>query len=86
MERAVDVISADPRLSQWPFVQGDKATAVILSLPQLAAACAGGVFVLLATLVMRPFFRARALDFGQKKGQASLPASSELSGSAAVTH
>ena len=40
--------------------EDDVALAVIWTLPQLAAACVGGVFVLLGTLVMRPFFGVRA--------------------------
>jgi hypothetical protein len=40
----------------------DVAMAVAWALPQLAAALAGGVFVLLVTLVMRRFFSVRALD------------------------
>jgi hypothetical protein len=43
-----------------PYEEEDVAMAVIWTLPQLAAACVGGVFVLLVTLVMRPFFRVRA--------------------------
>jgi hypothetical protein len=46
----------------------DVAMAVAWALPQLAAALAGGVFVLLGTLVMRPFFRVRARASGQEKG------------------
>ena len=42
------------------YEEEDVAMAVIWTLPQLAAACVGGVFVLLVTLVMRLFFRARA--------------------------
>jgi hypothetical protein len=45
----------------------DVAMAVIWTLPQLAAACVGGVFVLLVTLVMRPFFGLRArLESGKE--------------------
>jgi hypothetical protein len=86
VELGEGVISTIPRAPQWLSDGGDVEMAVILSLPQLAAACAGGVFVLLITLVMRPFFRVRALDLSQEKGRASLPPSSELLGSAEATH
>jgi hypothetical protein len=45
-----------------PYEEEDVAMAVIWTLPQLAAACAGGVFVLLVTLVMRRFFAMHALE------------------------
>lgn len=45
-----------------PYEEEDVAMAVIWTLPQLAAACVGGVFVLLATLVMRRFCGMRALE------------------------
>jgi hypothetical protein len=83
---AVGVIETSPWAPQLLSDGGDVAMAVTWLLPQLAAACAGGVFVLLATLVMRPFFRVRALDNGQEKGRASLPPSSEPLGSAEATH
>jgi len=38
------------------YEEEDVAMAVIWSLPQLAGACVGGVFILLVTLVMRRFF------------------------------
>jgi hypothetical protein len=86
VELAEVVIAPIPNPPRWLSDGGDVAMAVVFSLPQLAAACAGGVFVLLATLVMRPFFRVRALDSSQEKGRASLPPSSELLGSAEATH
>ena len=69
-----------------PYEEDDVGLTVIWTLPQLAAACVGGVFVLLATLVMRPFFRARARGLGQEKGRASVPPSSEPLCSAEATH
>jgi hypothetical protein len=45
-----------------PYEEEDAAMAVIWTLPQLAAACVGRVFVLLVTLVMRRFFGVRALE------------------------
>lgn len=69
-----------------PYEEEDVAMAVIWALPQLAAACAGGVFVLLVTLVMQPFFRSRARDLGHEKGRASLPPSSEPLGGAEAAH
>jgi hypothetical protein len=83
---AVGVIYDPQLLEAGEASPGNVAMAVIWFLPQLAAACVGGVFVLLVTLVMRPFFRVRALDFGQEKGRASLPPSSEPLGSAEATH
>ena len=50
---AVGVICSPQLLAAREASAGDVAMAVIWSLPQLAAACVGGVFVLLATLVMR---------------------------------
>ena len=49
------------------YEEEDVAMAVIWTLPQLAAACVGGVFVLLVTLVMRRFFGVRA-RLGAEKG------------------
>jgi hypothetical protein len=51
-----------------PYEEEDVAMAVIWTLPQLAGACVGGVFVLLVTLVMRPFFRVRAINKGAGEG------------------
>jgi hypothetical protein len=57
---AKGLLEASPHAPQCLFSDGgDVAMAVIWALPQLAAACAGGVFVLLVTLVMRPMFRGR---------------------------
>jgi hypothetical protein len=67
VELAEVVISTIPRPPQWLSDGGDVAMAVVLSLPQLAAACAGGVFISLVTLITRRFFGVRALDLGQEK-------------------
>jgi hypothetical protein len=67
VELAEVVISAIPSPPQWLADGGDVAIAVVYSLPQLVAACAGGVFVLLAMLAMRPFFRMRALNVSDHK-------------------
>jgi hypothetical protein len=70
-EFAWGVISGTAPPQQWLFAGGDVGTAEVLSLPQLAAACAGGVFASLVTLITRRFFGVRALDLGQEKGKAS---------------
>jgi hypothetical protein len=49
---------------EWLSDSGHEAMAVVLSLPQLAAACAGGVIVLLVRLVVRPSLRVRKIDLG----------------------
>jgi hypothetical protein len=52
-------------LSPWgPYDGGDVFDATIFSLPQLAAACAGGVFASLLTLITRRFFGVRAIKDG----------------------
>jgi hypothetical protein len=56
-----------------PYEEEDVAMAVIWTLPQLAAACVGGVFVLLVTLVMRPFFRVRATSVRKRDEHHSRP-------------
>ena len=56
--------------SPWgPYDGGDVFDAIIFSLPQLAAACAGGVFASLVTLITRRFFGVRTLDLGPEKGK-----------------
>jgi hypothetical protein len=71
MERAQDVMSTTP-LPHWlDYVHADVATAAILSLPQLAAACAGGVFAALGTLITRRFF---------DRGQPRMPSTDFLKG------
>ena len=55
-EFAEDLIQASPWAPQLLSDGGDVAMAVIWSLPQLAAACVGGVFALLVTLITRRFF------------------------------
>jgi hypothetical protein len=68
MENAMLAISSIPNESAPQWLGGDVGIAVILSFPQLAAACVGGVFVFLVTLVMRQFYRARKLVLAQEKG------------------
>ncbi len=65
-ERAEEVWQTIPT-PQWLFVHSDVVMAVVLSLPQLAAACAGGVFVLLVTLITQRLFGVRVLDLVQEK-------------------
>jgi hypothetical protein len=81
-ELAPGVISTIPRAPQWLFDGGDVSMAAVLCLPQLVAACVGGVFATLVALVTRRFFGVRALDLGRDEGRASLPHSSEPLGSA----
>ncbi len=68
-EFAQGVIWSIP-FSPWgPYDGGDVFDATIFSLPQLAAACAGGIFASLVTLMTRRFFGVRALDLGEENGK-----------------
>jgi hypothetical protein len=66
MDRAELVISTIPSPPQWLSDGGDVAMAVVYSLPQLAAACAGGVFASLVTLIRRRSFGVRAPGLGRE--------------------
>ncbi len=63
-EFALDVYWGHP----YDGSEDDVAMAVVMTLPQLAGACVGGVFVLLITLVMRRFFGVRVPDLRQENG------------------
>jgi hypothetical protein len=67
MERGMELSAGLPDSPFWSAVGGDREFAVILSLPQLAVACAGGLVFFLVAQVMRRFVRARACDAGQGK-------------------
>jgi hypothetical protein len=83
-EVAPGVISTIPCAPHWLFDGGDGSMAAVLSRPQLAAACAGGVFAVLITLVTRRFFGVRARPEAET-GRTSLLHSSESLGSVEAT-